>query len=35
MAEKLQLQRLTVDPIHWAIAAGAGRAYNSEVGQQV
>ena len=35
MAEKLQLLRPTVGPIHWAIAAGAGRAYNSEPGQQV
>ena len=35
MAEKLQLQRPTVGPVHWAIAAGVGRAYNSEPGQQV
>ena len=35
MAEKLQLLRPTVGPIHWAIAAGAGRANNSEPGQQV
>ena len=35
MAEKLQLLRPTVGPIHWAIVAGAGRAYNSEPGQQV
>ena len=35
MAEKLQLLRPTVYPIHRAIAAGAGRAYNSEPGQQV
>ena len=35
MAEKLQLLRPTVGPIHWAIAARAGRAYNSEPGQQV
>ena len=35
MAEKLQLLRPTVGPIHWAIAADAGRAYNSEPGQQV
>ena len=35
MAEKLQLLQPTVGPIHWAIAAGAGRAYNSELGQQV
>ena len=35
MAEKLQLLRPTVGPIHWAIAAGAGRAYHSQPGQQV
>ena len=35
MAKKLQLLRPTVGPIHWAIAAGAGRAYNCEPGQQV
>ena len=35
MAKKLQLPRPTVCPIHWAIAAGAGRASNSERGQQV
>ena len=35
MAEKLQLLRPTVGPIHSAMAAGAGRAYNSEPGQQV
>ena len=35
MAEKLQLLRPMVAPIHWAIAAGARRAYNSEPGQQV
>ena len=35
MAEKLQLLRPTVCPIQWAIAAGAGRAYNSEPGQRI
>ena len=32
MAKKLPLLRPTVGPIHWAIAAGAGRTYNSELG---
>ena len=35
MAKKLQLLRPTVCPIHRAIAAGAGLAYNSEPRQQV
>ena len=35
MAQKLQLVRPTVCPIHWAVAAGAGRSYNSEPSQHV
>ena len=35
MADKLLLLRPTLCPIHWAIAARAGWAYNSELGQQV
>ena len=35
MAENLQFLRPTVCPIHWALTAGAGRAYHSERGEQV
>ena len=35
IAEKLQMLRPTICPIHQAIAAGDGRSYNSKPGQQV